>query len=299
MAAGPCPTPPISSLQTPKNPGFYPFSRFGARLASTAMLGRMGRTVRQAVFELLTSLPETEEARAHGKPVFKVAGRTYAYWTRNHHGDGRIAIWLGTPADLQAQLVGQNPEAYFVPPYVGVKGYVGVELDKGLAWSAIADSVHAAWVHTAPASVDTGNAAIPTVAPPDIPLKPEDINPMLGAREQEVLAGLAERCANLPETVPEDAARSATWRAGKRAFVRGRHDEGRLKLMFLVGAEQQAMMLDDPRFGQPPYYGPSGWIDLDVQTHLHWPEIEGLLETAYRYVALKRMLQALEANPPW
>ena len=120
---------------------------------------------------------------------------------------------------------------------------------------------------------------------------------MLGEREQAVLAGLAERCEALPETRPEDAAASATWYAGKRAFVRGRHDEGRLKLMFLVGPGQQALMSDDPRYGQPPYYGPSGWVELDVQDRIHWDEIEGLLLTAYRQVALKRMLRVLDDEP--
>ncbi len=256
----------------------------------------MDRTVRQAAFELLTALPDTEETRAHGSPVFKVAGKTYAYWAVNHHGDGRLALWLGVSPEQQAQLVGQNRSAYFVPPYVGVKGFVGVDLGAGLPWRDVIDRVVEAWMHCGPPSSRERRPAVPDVAPPDAPPRPEDINPMLGAREQVVLAGLAKRCEALPETRPEDAGASATWYAGKRAFVRGRHDEGRLKLMFLVGPEQQALMSDDPRYGQPPYYGPSGWVELDVHDMIHWDEIDGLLHTAYRQVALNRMLKALDSE---
>ena len=258
----------------------------------------MERTVRQAVFELLTALPETEEGRAHGSPVFKVSGKTYAYWTVNHHGDGRLAVWLGVSPEEQAQRVGDNPGAYFVPPYVGVKGFVGLDLGAGLPWREIIECVVSAWRHSYPSTRPPDIPLLPVVAPPNVALRPEDINPMLGDHAQSVLRGLAERIRRFPETTPEDELVSATWRAGKRAFVRGRFEEGRLRLLFLVGTEQQAMMLDDARYSSPPYYGPGGWIEVDVHDHVHWPEIESLLDTAYRRVALKRMLARLDEQLP-
>ena len=72
------------------------------------------------------------------------------------------------------------------------------------------------------------------------------------------------------------------------------HDAGRLKFQFKVGVEQQAFLVEDPRYTIPLYYGPSGWINLDVHDAVNWAEVESLLETCYRRVALKRMLKALD-----
>jgi hypothetical protein len=51
-------------------------------------------------------------------------------FANNHHGDGHVAVWLPAAAGVQASLVEEAPEAYFRPPYVGVSGWVGVELYK-------------------------------------------------------------------------------------------------------------------------------------------------------------------------
>jgi hypothetical protein len=47
----------------------------------------------------------------------------------DHHGDGRFAIWCAAPEGLQGMLVGADPERFFVPPYVGHRGWVGLRLD--------------------------------------------------------------------------------------------------------------------------------------------------------------------------
>jgi hypothetical protein len=56
----------------------------------------------------------------------------------DHHGDGRFAIWCAAPAGLQQALVEADPELYFVPPYVGHRGWLGVRLDRGLEDEALA-----------------------------------------------------------------------------------------------------------------------------------------------------------------
>ena len=48
----------------------------------------------------------------------------------NHHGDGHVAVWLPAADGVQAALIAEAPETFFRPPYVGVKGWVGVELSK-------------------------------------------------------------------------------------------------------------------------------------------------------------------------
>ena len=80
------------------------------------------------VRQLCFSLPETTEKTSHGAPTFFVSKRVYAMFTNNHHHDRHIAVWLAAEPGLQATLVRSEPEKYFRPPYVGVKGWIGVEL---------------------------------------------------------------------------------------------------------------------------------------------------------------------------
>lgn len=256
----------------------------------------MSRTVIQAVTELLLALPETEETRTHGTPTFRAAGKTYAYIAMNHHGDGRAAIWLSLPAGAQQDWVSLDSMHYFIPPYVGPKGWVGVDIGGGLPWPEIAARVFEAWQHAAPVRVREQASSAPDTTPPDVPLAPEDINPWLGEKAQALLAGLADRCRGLPETVAENEKDSATWRAGKKVFVRGLMDEDRLQLLFHVGVDQQAFLIDDPRYRLPMYYANAGWIQLDVHDAVNWKEIESLLDQSYRHFALKRMLKALDGG---
>ena len=51
-------------------------------------------------------------------------------FANNHHGDGHVAVWLPAGAGMQAALIEEAPETYFRPPYVGVSGWIGVELSK-------------------------------------------------------------------------------------------------------------------------------------------------------------------------
>ena len=55
------------------------------------------KDISQAVRELCLWFPEAEEVLAHGSPDFRVKGKTFATYVINHHGDGRIALWLNAP----------------------------------------------------------------------------------------------------------------------------------------------------------------------------------------------------------
>jgi hypothetical protein len=68
----------------------------------------------------------------------------------DHHGDGRLALWCAAPEGMQAALVAGEPEHYFVPPYVGHRGWVGVHLDRGLDWNEIAGAIEEAYLAVAP-----------------------------------------------------------------------------------------------------------------------------------------------------
>src|SRR5258706_1056523 len=95
--------------------------------------------------DICLSLPDTEEKIAWGSPTFRVHGKLFVMFTNNHHGDGRIAIWCAAPSGAQQDLVAADPKHFFVPPYVGVGGWVGIRLDTRLAKGAIAALIEQAY----------------------------------------------------------------------------------------------------------------------------------------------------------
>ena len=104
--------------------------------------------------ELCLSLPETSERLSHGAPTFFVRGkRAFVMVLTDHHGDGRFALWCAAPDGMQRVLVESDPESFFVPPYVGHRGWLGVRLDRALPWEAIAGIVEDAYAEVAPATL--------------------------------------------------------------------------------------------------------------------------------------------------
>ena len=97
------------------------------------------------------ALPETSERLSHGAPTFFVRGkRAFVMVLTNHHGDGRFAIWCAAPAGLQRSLVEADPERFFVPPYVGHRGWLGLRLDRALDWDELAGIAEDAFAEIAP-----------------------------------------------------------------------------------------------------------------------------------------------------
>jgi hypothetical protein len=84
---------------------------------------------------------------------------------------------------------------------------------------------------------------------------------------------------------------SPVWRAGKKTFLQAWLWDGKLKLAFWVGIQQQGLLTADERFSIPPYIGHIGWIALDVSRSCDWDEVRALARESYRHFALKRMLK--------
>jgi len=100
------------------------------------------------------ALPEATERLSHGQPTFFLRGkRVFVMYLDNHHGDGRLALWCAAPPGVQQGLVGTAPEHYFVPPYVGHRGWLGVRLDRGLAWEEVLGAIEDAYLEVAPRSL--------------------------------------------------------------------------------------------------------------------------------------------------
>lgn len=82
------------------------------------------------VRRICTSIPGTIEKLSHGEPTFFTPKRVFAMFAANHHGDGRIAVWLPAAPGALAEFIEESPDTYFRPPYVGAGGWVGVQLPK-------------------------------------------------------------------------------------------------------------------------------------------------------------------------
>ena len=103
---------------------------------------------------LCLALPEVFERLSHGAPTFFVRGkRAFLMVLTNHHGDGRFAIWCAAEPGTQALLVEADEERFFVPPYVGHRGWLGFRLDRGLDWDELAGIVEDAYAEVAPAKL--------------------------------------------------------------------------------------------------------------------------------------------------
>jgi predicted DNA-binding protein (MmcQ/YjbR family) len=254
----------------------------------------MKKDISQAVREVCLWFPEAEEALSHGTPDFRVRGKTFATYVINHHGDGRIALWLNSPAGAQALYTSEEPKHFFIPPYVGPRGWLGVHLDKGIAWKRVAKLVREAYEKVAPPALASQLGKTIEIKPPTMTLAPEDFDPMQSKRAQVVLKAVRKIFLALPETAEDKQFGQPVWRAGKKVFAGiSFYGKLRLELSFWVGVDQQGMLTADKRYTIPAYMGHNGWIALDVTKSANWGEIGELALHSYRHFALRRMLSAL------
>ena len=252
----------------------------------------MAKDIKAAVREVCLCLPEVEERSGHGMPDFRVRGKTFAMMAVNHHGDGRIALWVHAPAGAQHLHVEGEPDHYFVPPYVGPRGWLGMHLDRGNDWFAIASRVREAYANVAPREL-LGDLGEPIdIEPPTETVDPEEFDPLTAAHAQEKLARIRTLVGALPETSEGTQFGTPAFKAGKKTFLTVYRRRGRMRLEMWVGPELQATLTDDPRFTIPAYIGHRGWIDLDLEDRVDWDEVRELALGSYRHFALKRMLKA-------
>jgi hypothetical protein len=104
------------------------------------------------VRELALELPQSEERLSHGQPTFFVAGKQFAQFRHDHHGDGGIVVCVRTSGiDEQQMLIEADPETYSRPAYLGPSGWVSVNLaGPNVDWTLVADRVAASWELAAP-----------------------------------------------------------------------------------------------------------------------------------------------------
>jgi hypothetical protein len=101
------------------------------------------------VRQICLALPETTEKLSHGEPTFFVRKKVFAMFSNNHHNDGHISVVVPAPPGIQAILIEGSPEKFYKPPYVGGRGWIGLELEN-VDDSQLAFHIREAWSLIAP-----------------------------------------------------------------------------------------------------------------------------------------------------
>jgi predicted DNA-binding protein (MmcQ/YjbR family) len=97
--------------------------------------------------KICLALPEAEERETWDQPTFRVRGKIFAIAGRH---DGVASLTCKAPRGSQEVLVGADPERFFIPPYVGPKGWIGMRLDRRPDWREVAEVVRRSYVLVAP-----------------------------------------------------------------------------------------------------------------------------------------------------
>ena len=88
---------------------------------------------KDTVRKMALAMPEATEQESWETPTFRVRKKIFVMYAggNTHHGrEGRDSVWCNAPLGVQEHLVREDPEVYFVPPYVGVSGWIGIVLDR-------------------------------------------------------------------------------------------------------------------------------------------------------------------------
>jgi len=107
---------------------------------------------RERLLKLCRELPETQdEPCGKGHTAFRIRKRIFAYYLFDHHGDGVIAFCCKSSLSEQRRYIREDPESFFVPAYLGSKGWVGIRLDLDeVDWEIVSDLARRAYQQTAP-----------------------------------------------------------------------------------------------------------------------------------------------------
>ena len=128
-----------SGIEAPLTPGI----RHALRVTEDARLTR--------VTDLCLALPEATREYTGQHAVFRIRGRTFAYYLDDHHGDGIVAVVCKVSWGQNEALLAAEPDRFYKPAYVGPRGWVGLRLDTGrIDWGEVEDFVTDSYVLQAP-----------------------------------------------------------------------------------------------------------------------------------------------------
>ena len=103
------------------------------------------------VTSICLSLPEATREYNGQHAGFLVRKRHFAYYLDNHHGDGIVGINCKVLAGDNARLIASDPAKFYLPAYIGGRGWVGLRLDRGeIDWDEVKEILTHSYLQTAP-----------------------------------------------------------------------------------------------------------------------------------------------------
>ena len=248
--------------------------------------------VKDVIRQICLHFPDTEEVESHGWPEYRCRGKGFATFTINHHGDKRVALLLNASRETQSFLVESAPKVFFVPPYVGPKGWVGIDLGSKIRWPRVAELACDAYVRVAPKALADQARPLKKIPTPDT-VDVFKLDPLFFPKNQKLLEKLRKICLSLPETCEGESFGNPVFKAGKKTFGLFTAYKNIPCAYFWVGSEQQAFLPADSRYEIPRYMGHNGWIQLRIDKRFDKQEVESLALASYKHFALQRMLKQL------
>lgn len=118
----------------------------------------------------------------------------------------------------------------------------------------------------------------------------------------DLLAPVRALCITLPgtEEIAEGSVGDPVWKVRGRIFVMQHGHQGSPSIWIkAAGGIQESLITTDPdRWFRPPYVGHNGWVGTWLNVTTDWPEVEGLIEDAWRLTASKTQIRAYDAEIP-
>jgi phosphoribosylglycinamide formyltransferase-1 len=106
---------------------------------------------RSHLVKICEALPEVAVEPANEHLKISIRKKTLAYYSFDHHGDGMISLVCKSSPNDQRRMIRSDPETFFVPDYLGAKGWLGIRLDLAeVDWDVVTDSLRRAYQDLAP-----------------------------------------------------------------------------------------------------------------------------------------------------
>jgi hypothetical protein len=243
------------------------------------------------VRDIALRFPSADEKLSHGCPSFHVRGKMFLMFVGESYGRG-VAVWCKATLEEQRDRVASDPERFFVPPYVGVKGWIGIDVDPARAdWIDLSILVEDAWRSVAPPRVLRGEVEPPRARPAPVTRVTTDAKVA-----RDALARLKKVCLALPEAECEVESKHATFRVRKKVFayfLDNHHGDGAIAVCVRGEKRENARAIaaEPKRFYLPQYIGPRGYLGVRLDAkRVDWKDVAERITASYRSVAPKRLL---------
>lgn len=106
---------------------------------------------RERLTKICSALPEATHEYHGDHAIYRIRKKTFAYYMKNHHGDGKISVAAKVATGDNAMLVAAQPHRFYMPAYIANKGWVALRLDTGpIDWDEVRELISGSYRRAAP-----------------------------------------------------------------------------------------------------------------------------------------------------